>query len=618
MTRLAELLPFNPGEYVGSYCSRLAAACGYSNARALATRLGFRFQGLATGDDVDVRRFASALGTAQSQLVAGTVVTRNRYSTISGERFSPSMMHRLHLRVCPQCIIEDELTAEGRRGFRSYGRLEWMVAPVQACRAHNCMIFVLKSQMPHYFLEHDFAAKLAIHREQIPMIARAAAYMEPDAYQGYVEGRLRSGPNGSRWLDAYPMHVVGRVCEAVGFVEHHGVSAGLTSLGPGELSRCAGRGYDIIQGGEVDFTEFLERLIGRFFKAGSDMKGRGLYGHLHTVLATASPEAAYEPLRKIMREVTTNSVPLAPGADCLGPITERRMHSVCSASKKFGLQPKRLRNLLVRSGKVEPDAAGRSYHRIVLDATEMEAFAKEVRDSLSFKETVANLGAERSQLASIVECGILRSFENSISGGAAPESGGGLTTTMSFRASDVAEIRRRIECLSAVSPSDHFVRLRSAVKMANCKHGEVVRLILDGELKNVAKIDNGEGLAALRIDPYELREWTRGPDHGCHSLREVELAIPASNAVVHALIEADHLKSVRRRNPWKRHMQMVVEPDELARFISTFVSLGTLAHRHRRTTAGIERRLRKVGIVPAFIASGKKFYRVLDVAAFSF
>ncbi|WEZ83406.1 hypothetical protein P6U16_00480 [Rhizobium sp. 32-5/1] len=490
--------------------------------------------------------------------------------------------------------------------------------PVQVCREHECLIFTLRPENLLYGLEHDFAAKLEFHRKEIPMIARVTARQVPDAYQGYVEGRLRSGPKGNRWLDAFPFNVVGRVCEAVGIVEQYGVTAGPKTLRPGDLSRSAGRGYDIIQGGEVDFTEFLERLIGRFFKTGSDMKGRGLYGHLHTVLATASPEAAYEPFRKIMREVTTNSVPLALGADCFGPITERRIHSVYSASKEFGLQPKRLRNLLVRSGKVEADAAGRSYHRIVLDATEMEAFAKEAKDALSSKETVANLGAERSQLASIVDCGILRSFENSISGGAAPESGGGLTTTMSFRASDVAEIRRRVKCLSTVAPSDHFVRLRSAVKMANCKHGEVVRLILDGKLKNVARIDNGEGLAALRIDPYELREWTRGPDHRCHSLREVELAIPASNAVVHALIEADHLKSVRRRNPWKRQMQMVVEPDELARFISTFVSLGTLAHRHRRTTAGIERRLRKVEILPAFIASGKKFYRVLDIAAFSF
>ena len=618
MTRLAELIQFNEGETVASYCSRLAAACGYPNARALATRLGFRFQGLVAGDDVDVRGFAFALGTSESGLAPGTVVTRDRYSTVSGERFSPAMMHRLHLRLCPHCVLEDEVSAEGRRGFRAFGRLEWLVAPVQVCRAHRCMIFLLKPQTPLYGLEHDFAAKLAFHRSEIPMIARATAHVEPDAYQGYVEGRLRSGPNGNRWLDTFPMHVVGRVCEAVGIIEQYGVTAGPKTLGVADLSRSAGRGYDIIQGGETDFTEFLERLAGRFYEAGGDIRGKGLYGHLHGVLATASPEAEYEPFRKIMREVTMNTVPLGPGSDYFGPVTERRMHSVYSASREFGLQPKRLRNLLARSGMVDPDTATKPYHRIVLDATEMAAFAKEVREALSFKEAVKALGAERSQLASIVECGILRSFEISIGGGAAPESGSGITTTLSFRASDVTEIRRRVECLPIISPSEEFVRLRYAAKMANCKHGEVVRLLLDGELRKVARVEDEDGLAALRIDPYELREWTRGPDHGCRSLREVELAIPTSNAVVHALIEAGHLKSVRRRNPWKRHMQMVVEPDELARFISTFVSLGTLAHRHRRTTAGIESRLTKVGILPAFIASGKKFYRVLDLAAFSF
>lgn len=618
MTRLAELIPFNEGETIASYCSRLAAACGYPNARALAARLGFRFQGLVAGLGTDVRGFASALGTVEASLARGTVVTLDRYSTIAGQRFSPAMMHRMHLRICPHCVLADELTLEGRRGFRTFGRLEWLVAPVQVCRAHGCMIFVLKPEAPFGWLDHDFAAQLALHRNEIPLIARAAAHVEPDAYQGYVEGRLRSGPNGNRWLDSFPMHVIGRVCEAVGIVEQLGVTGLPGKMRPGELAKAAGQGYDTIQGGASDFRELLERLAGRFYLAGSDIKGRGLFGHLYTVVARASPQADYEPFRKIMREVTLDTVPLDPGSDFFGPVIERRMHSVYSAAEEFDLQPKRLRNLLVRSGKIDPATAGNSAHRIVLDAKEMEEFASEVRNAIKFKDVVTALGAERSQLASMVECGVLKVFEKSVGGDEAPESGGGVTTTMSFRGCDIEDLRLRLDAIPVTARPEECVRLRYAAKMANCKHGEIVRLLLDGRLKTIARIESGIGLAALMIDPYELRELTRGPDHGCHSLREVELAVPASNAVVHALIEGGHLQSVNRRNPWKRHIQTVVEPEELARFIATFVSLGTLAHRHRRTTAGIERRLSRAGIFPAFIASGKKFYRIPELVNFAF
>ncbi|WP_421406596.1 TniQ family protein [Agrobacterium tumefaciens] len=626
MTRLAELVPFNSGESVASLCSRLAAACGYPKAQALASRLGFSFRGLALGRGVDIQRFASALGTSEASLESGVVNNGERLTTtISGELFSRPMTQRAHLRICPHCILEDEITAGGRRGFRAYGRTEWLVVPVQICREHECLIFTLRPERLLYGLEHDFAAKLEFHREQIPMIARATTRQVPDAYQGYVEGRLRSGPKGNRWLDAFPLDVVGRVCEAVGIVDQHGVSGQVQMLGAGEISVCTGRGYEIICGGEADFGRFLNKLVSRFYESASATGGRALYGYLHTVLATASPVSEYEPFRAIMRDVTLNSVPLSPGFNFLGPVAKRRLHSVYSASEEFDIQPKRLLSLLVRSRKVAADSVGKSYNRIILDSSEMAEFAIEAKQTLSFADAARALGAERSQLKSIIEHGILWIFERSIGGDseysrkqALPENDVGVTTTTSFRATDIEELRIRLESIPTITRSDEFVTLRSAAKMANCKNGEVVQLLLDGKLKRVARVREGGGLAALLIDPRELREWTCGPDHGCHTLREVELAIPASNPVVHALIEGGHLKSVQRRNPWKRHMQTVVEPDELVRFRNTFVALGTLAHRHRRTTAGIEKRLAKAGILPTFVASRKKFYRIRDVANFVF
>jgi hypothetical protein len=61
-------------------------------------------------------------------------------------------------------------------------------------------------------------------------------------------------------------------------------------------------------------------------------------------------------------------------------------------------------------------------------------------------------------------------------------------------------------------------------------------------------------------------------------------------------------------------MQVVVEPDELERFMRKYVSLNSLAGQQRMTTQSLEARFRRHGTQPAFIASGKKFYSWESVA----
>ncbi len=617
MTRLAELLPFNEGESLMSYCSRLAAACGYENARVFTTRLGFTFSGLALGREEAVARFASALGTSKTSLARGLVTRADPFWTISGERFSRAMVRRAHLRVCPHCVLEDEHAAAGRRGFRAFGRIEWLAGPVSVCREHESSISTFRSDEPLQYLENDFAGKLSFFNKEILALAGTKARFKPDAYQGYVEGRLRSGPKGDRWLDRFPIHVVGRICEAVGLVEQFGINVQYGKLEELQVATSAACGYDMIHAAEANFQAFLERLAGRFQQTDSDIKGKGLFGYMYHVLAAATPTEEYEPFRKVMREVTLNTIPLGKGAENLGPVTSRRLHSVHSAALEYDLQPLRLRNLLILSKKVGVECARKSYHRIVLDVDEMEKFCLEVKQALSFKEAVAALGTERSQLASIVNFGILHRLEDAVAGVRDPSKKVHVTATMCFRRADVEELGRRLDSLPPCPPMEDCVNVSQAAKMANCKNGEVVRLLLDGEL-DIARIEGRSGLAAIAVNPFEVRKKTQGFIHSCLTLRDVELAISSSHKVVNALIEDGHLASVKRKNPWKRHLQTVVEPDELTRFIEAFVSSGTLAYRNRKTPAGIERCLAEAGIFPEFIASKKKFYSVLDVKDFPF
>jgi len=141
--------------------------------------------------------------------------------------------------------------------------------------------------------------------------------------------------------------------------------------------------------------------------------------------------------------------------------------------------------------------------------------------------------------------------------------------------------------------------------------------LLDGKL-DIARVEGRSGLDAISVNTSQVRKETRGVLHRCLTLRDLESAIPAPHKVVKALIEGGHLATVAKTNPWKRHTQTVVDPDELARFIETFVSSGTLARRNRRKPAGVEERLAQAGIFPAFTASQKKFYLVRKVKGFKF
>ncbi len=98
-------------------------------------------------------------------------------------------------------------------------------------------------------LTHDFASKLAFERQIIPNLAETAFGMEPDSLQGYVEGRMRCGPNGNCWLDAFPMYVAVCLCESVGVVARYGIRVRHSEVSDEGWSECAGTGFDILRGG---------------------------------------------------------------------------------------------------------------------------------------------------------------------------------------------------------------------------------------------------------------------------------------------------------------------------------------------------------------------------------
>lgn len=605
MSRLAELLPFNAGETLASYCSRLAAACGYRHARSFGTDLGFRFQGLAVGDELDVNTFASVLGVSRPSLSPGVVITGDLMTILAGQRLTRAYVQRNRLRFCPHCIRDDELYLDGRRGFRGYGRLEWLVSPIRACRQHGVRL-VTSAIKPESRLHHDFAANLAAESLGAGTIEATTDPMEPDLLQEYVESRIRNNGTRPQWLESFPLYAVVKLSETIGASERHGIHFHARSLDEQEWSTCAGAGYRILRGGELDFRDYLKNQLKPFLTAKGDMGGRVVFGRLYERLAHETSDEAYDPIRDIMRDVALNNLPLGPGDDFFGPITERRIHSLHTASKEFGIHEKTLGKLLTNAGLVPSPRDDNSLERILIDAEGMKKFAADVAGGLGGAEARAHLGAHRVQFDLLLKHRFIE-----------PHDGDRTETQLPvlrrFRSEDLDNFLARLRSAVTCADDEGLSDISTAMKKAVCSFATVVNLLLDRKLQKVALAENFHGIAAVRVDALEVKEKTRTEDHGCFSLRFVASQIPAREHVVKSLIEGGRLEAVRRRNWATRAIQLFVEPDVLFAFKREFVSLGNLATQLRRRSSNIRRDLENLEVKPAFIAAGMPFYRRSEI-----
>ncbi|MDC9835713.1 TniQ family protein [Rhizobium binxianense] len=604
MSRLFEIINFNAGETVASYCSRLAAACGYRHARSFGADLGFLFQGVAIGSQEDIEKFAAVVGVPVSYLAHGIVTTDDRINIVAGQSLTRTFMQRQRLRFCPLCVFDDERQKGGRRGFRSFGRVDWLVKSIRCCEVHHVQLVTSEHAAPPMFI-HDFAANLAQFGDVGGLVSNAE-FLKPDRLQRYVKERLRGHQTEAAWLDSLPLYAAVRLCETVGATERHGTHFYTSSFDEREWSACADAGYDLLRGGENDFREHLRGQITRFYGRLSDMGGRSIFGRLYERIAHETDDKAYDPIRSIMRDIALDNLPLGPGDEFFGPVNERRLHSVQSASIEFGIHPKRLRKTLVNEGLIPVEDQSKTFERILLDAETMEKFALETKRSLDVPDAKAHLNAERVQFEMLVKHGLIGPLGGN---GASAE----IAVERRFSPSDLDSLLRRLQ--AAVTRADHdgLCDLRGVMKKAGCSFVEVIELVLGGTLTTVAWNADETGLAAVRLDASEIKARTLGDDHGCFSLHQLQMLIPASTKIIKALIESGRLPAVQRRNPVKRNMQTVVEPDSLKAFMDEYLSLGNFATRRKTRTWNLKRDLDDAGIEPIFVAAEMPFYLKSDI-----
>jgi len=249
----------------------------------------------------------------------------------------------------------------------------------------------------------------------------------------------------------------------------------------------------------------------------------------------------------------------------------------------------------------------KTFERILLPSDEMQKFVEGALAGLEVPEAKIKLGTGRVQFETLVKHALIKPL------GGDRAASNFISVDRRFDPSDLDKfLERLISCVTTELTPD-LVDIANAMRKTNCQFMEVITLLLDHSLKNVAFDTREVGIAGFRLDVEEVRRLALGEEHGCFAVSELQRLIPASSRIVKDLLKGGWLQTVQRKNPVKRNMQTVVEREALTKFKEEFVSLGNLATNRGTRTWCLKKQLDSEFIRPVFEAAGMPFYRQAEL-----
>ncbi len=394
MTTLHVTVEFHEDETFASFVSRLAAANSALSAQTFCQHMGLRFQSLVDGEPESVSRLLSLARQQHKARAIGVGSRDERTFQFGNETMLRSNLSRSRLRACPHCLEQDEATGTGPTGTRAYGRLTWLPTFVRTCAEHGAFLASLPDPI-HFGSPHDFAARVRLARDSWDEFRRNASPATPSEYEFYVRDRLLGRGQAPNWMDEFPLYVAGRLTEITGAILNHGRNFVAGDLTEREWLEAGRAGFAITSAGPTEFADFLRSLHDRFWEGNADFGGRVIYGRLYEMLAHENEDAAYDPIRELIKETAVASLPIGPDHQLFGIASPRRWHSVHTATKEFGLHHKTARKMFVAAGLIETDSETPD-GRLLAEAGKVEAFIRRWQSSLKTDAAMKRVNIGRS------------------------------------------------------------------------------------------------------------------------------------------------------------------------------------------------------------------------------
>lgn len=608
--RLYPTVPVADGESPASHVSRLARCNFVRSARQFCSDMGFSFQHVVDGDRETLKGIADLAWMSPDALLLNALVRAPDGWRLRGERLTKPSLRRDRLHVCPACLAADVATSGHPAALAVYGRVTWLISHVRTCPLHGVALVEVGGDLDRDTV-HDFSARVGPASERLERLADAAERRPASALENYLLGRLAGAPSPSPWLDGLEFHAAAKFCEMLGAVALHGRTPQLNGLSDADWQAAGGVGFDIASGGEAGVWEFLRGLQTSYRCAkGGKEKANAFFGRLYQWLANAA-DPSFEPLRDLIRRYAVENMALAPDDLLFGqPVEKRRLHSLYTASREYGIHPTRLRNILASRGMLPPDHADRTDNLVYFGAEIAGGLLAKLADSISLKVVEKYLNAGRVHARLLADNGLIVPV---VTGGA-PGIG-----DHAFARADLDAFMARLLAgtVPVAEPTDKVCDIPKAAKLSNCGGMEVVRLILDRKLVWVGRRTDVGGYLSILVDASEVKRLVRGLPFDGMALIVVERELKSSYYVVKALVEHGHLPVRRVLNPASRHAIQLVDRKDLEAFRAKYVALAELAAERGVNLRKVLVELRDMGVHPALDPAIYKarFYRRKDIVS---
>ncbi|MDQ0420909.1 hypothetical protein J2045_001936 [Peteryoungia aggregata LMG 23059] len=589
-------------ESLKSFVSRLASSNFFSSIREFEKLTNFSRYGAVMGDTTALDQLADMAGVNR-RLVQDRAAGYSRLG--DGTQLSGNTFGRA--RYCPCCISDDLHNGKGRLESRPYVRTLWELSFIRSCAAHGVL---LRSLTNHGQDPWDYSNRLQRERSE-PQFSEAAVAVEHSAFELYAAERLWGRSEPGRWLDELPFYVAGQLCEWVGAIILFGREFKSNDLDELEWHRAAATGYEIVIEGRDAFVDFLKSLHGIFFEGKHHCGTRKVYGRLYERLAREQEDSSFDVVREIVADTAVNHLPFGHSYELFGLQVRRKLHSLYTLSRSTSMHETTLRKLLQGAGWLAQDVTQLSAHRIIFDADEATRFVKEIQEHLKPAEARSYLDVTRTLWDTLLQ-------ENLIAKRALIDDGARKLTPLYLRA-DLDQLLERLHA-GARAPNDDCtarVTIPVAIKKANCSFCEILRLLLDGKLRNATVDPGAAGIGAILIDVAEVRELTRLGDHGGLGVAEASEKLELRPKVLEQLTKAGFLNAEVAVNPVNRCPQTIYRQGELDRFSDEFVSLFGYAARLGVHFKKAKKDLESAGVPVAIStdAVSATFYRWKDIRA---
>lgn len=587
---------------------RLSAANGFRSFSSFMRITGMTPRGLEKGESASIAELAQWAG-ADHQLVgryAAESASRHHTWRLGDAVFAKEGRCGRRFRFCAACVLDDIENGTGPVASRAYVRPSWICRTVRNCVKHSTAL--RETPWPTRG-DRDFCQFVKASIGAVRKAADEALHVQWTEVDRFCEERIR-GVSAERYLGMLEVHVAVGLCHYLGtFMRKY---RQCLKLLPESLRRAPAReiGFYVARQGEEAIGDVVRGIIEHARPKGVR---KFLFGSLGLWLRRNADREEFAGILNLFQDTAVRSLPFAAGDVCFVVVEKRRLHSVRTAAKEYGLHDRRVADLVKAAGLVQdvnlPTAL------IYFEADKAHEILQAATRTMTSAEARMELGLSEKIMTKLLQRGFLPRVEVRH----------GERNYSRIRREDLEAFLDRIftNATEGYVPPD-WLDIDQLCKTAQVHKGAVLTALLDGTLVNVmAPVGHGRRLNSLRYDPIVAVEQlvAKRPlldevaDVPVLSQREAQTYMKVKTDTIPFLLRSGYLEPVLVKNPRSCRMQVAVSVAALESFMAEYVAVSEVAATYGTHTNIVLAAFEKLGIRPVYADSGKvtRFFRRAEI-----